>query len=291
MRIVEAIREVVDRMDDRTRGLVVAFLKYGRKISRMDLDEGDIKRMGREADAEEIAALMNKAFLEGHGLWDRLKGRSDNYGAQLDEAVKVLSRGMKVEPPVFMYGSETMKGIEEREEWIVETINGQFWDELPDDAKVEILTNMNLPAVDRDLILRSLRAGKDTIVLLRQALGFRFHVFAARLANLLAKAIVGRGLSLSANAALQKALARFFGGGGFLGTVLMVANIVDTVWRFVNPRQWDRYIPAVYLIGSYRIYLKSPSYEEEKKPLWIIVLIVLIALAIIGFVLWKFLPL
>lgn len=100
------------------------------------------------------------------------------------------------------------------------------------------------------------------LILLRQILGFAFHKILAIIVNSLARSLFGTGLSLAANAAIQRVTAAFLGGpfGLMLMGILLVPNIAD----LINPRRYDCYIPVVLYIHMKRKGLNDFFKEMEK---------------------------
>ena len=81
-------------------------------------------------------------------------------------------------------------------------------------------------------------------------MGFNFHILVAQVANLVVRTLVGRGLSFAANAALQRFVAAAFGP---VGWVIAAIGVLDIIPALVNPRAYDKYIPAVFIIGLERL--------------------------------------
>ncbi len=147
-------------------------------------------------------------------------------------------------------------GIIEREKWIVESFIEKFWENLSEEEKLKLLKN-----IERDLkgkgvdinMIRMAILGNASITILRTILGFQFHIFLAQIANHVAKFIFNRGLSFFANAALQRTAGLIFGP---VGWILFIVSLLDIFSSLVNPREYDKFIPIVFLIGLYRNYLE-----------------------------------
>ena len=72
----------------------------------------------------------------------------------------------------------------------------------------------------------------------------------AQIANIVVKSIAGRGLAFAANQALQKTVSVLFGHVGWIFTIIGGLSLITSL---SNPRAYDKYIPAVFLIGSARL--------------------------------------
>jgi hypothetical protein len=73
--------------------------------------------------------------------------------------------------------------------------------------------------------------------------------------------LVGRGLSLVANAALQRVVGVLFGPIGWIITVVLMLPLIPAL---VNPRGYDKFIPAVFVIGITRLS-QSLLYTDYEK--------------------------
>ena len=271
MEVCEAIEPVIRYLDGkgeeglRTKGLMVAYLTFGKELAegKVAVDEKDLIRYGKSFDACNIADLLNAAFKEGLGLFDKLRGRDDNYGVQLDLILEVLleklSQKGKIESDPC-----TWEGVVEREVALVEDYIQIWWENLPEEERRNIikLLSEDLKSSGID-VGKLLGGGHLTLFALRQMLGFKFHIFLAKIANLLAKVLIGKGLGLGANALLQKVASRVFGGP--LGLALAVTTVVDIVSDLINPREWDRIAPVYFLIALTRFEMVFETYCRSLK--------------------------
>ena len=132
-----------------------------------------------------------------------------------------------------------------------------MWDKLPEDAKRELAKEIGAllqkAGVDKAKAAKTI----ETITLggitaAKAILGFQFHILLAQLSNLLFRSLVGRGLSLAANAALQRFAGLFFGPVGWVITILL---LIPTITGLIFPRELDKYIPAVFIIGLKRMQM------------------------------------
>jgi hypothetical protein len=76
--------------------------------------------------------------------------------------------------------------------------------------------------------------------------------------------LVGRGLSLVANAALQRVVGVLFGPIGWIITAVLTLPLIPAL---VNPRGYDKFIPAVFVIGITR--LSQTDYEKYDQSSFI----------------------
>ena len=84
----------------------------------------------------------------------------------------------------------------------------------------------------------------------RSVMGFQFHILTAQIANIVVKSIAGRGLAFAANQVLQKPVSVLFCPVGWIITIIGGLSLITSL---SNPRAYDKYIPAVFLIGSARL--------------------------------------
>lgn len=259
--IRKAIFPVVNSMDRRNRGLVLAYLYYGRDIDKHITQDGELlypflEQLGIRATPDLIASLMNNAFISGFGIMDMISGKECNYGLQLDYTInKILTKVFNKSRPFFKHDKETFKGVLERERWIVDSFIERFWQGLSEEDKANIIKGLEgelkKAGISDEALFKLMSGSHFSLTVLRSVLGFKFHIFLASFSNMISKIIFGRGLSLGANAALQRFAASIFGGP--VGWTIAIASIGSLVAGLVNPREWDKYIPAVFLIGLYRV--------------------------------------
>ncbi len=269
--LCEAIEPVIAYLETkgeeglRTKGLIVAYLTFGKELTegKVKVEEKNLIRYGRSFNPCQIADLINAAFKEGLGLFDKLRGRDDNYGVQLDILLEVLSKKLS-QKREFKNDPCTWEGIVEREIALLEDYVQLWWKHLSEAEKRELLKLLSEDLKGSEIDVGKLLAGGQlTLFTLRQILGFRFHIFLAKIANFLAKAVFGKGLSAGANAFLQRMAARLLGGP--VGAALAVVAVVDIVSDWINPREWDRLIPAYFLIALSRFEMVKETYCRFKE--------------------------
>jgi uncharacterized protein YaaW (UPF0174 family) len=264
-KVYDAISPVVNKMEPKERGIIVAYLLYGKDLENKNITKDELLKLGTEFDASKISQKLNDAFRKGLGVIDEIAGRDDNYGLQIDYCInEVLYKALEKSKPLFRHGSEEWDGIIEREQWIVNTFIERFWDGLKEEYKLELLKGiedeLKESGINYKNIVKRVMQGQATITLLRSLMGFRFHILLAQITNLIAKAIFERGLSVTANAALQSIAAKIFGGP--VGWIFFVLTIILTIPGLLKPREWDKFIPVVLLIGLYRAYLQK--YDKRR---------------------------
>ena len=135
--------------------------------------------------------------------------------------------------------------LEHIEHNLLEKVLEKTWEEMSSSERQEVLKTVNKGS--RTIA----QATPAALVGLFRAGGFASYQLAVIIANGVAKAVVGRGLSLAANAALTRALSIFAGPIGIALTTLW------TVFSFAGPA-YRVVIPVTVYIASIRdIYNKK----------------------------------
>jgi len=260
--VSSCIRPVLDKMTVGERAMLHLFLEHGEDTKEVieKMGSSAFKRQwGKKRSAKTIAAEMNNAFQEGFGIWDRVCLRADNYGEQLDYIIrKVFVKSHKKKLPDFEHDADSKKGAIEREQWIVEQYLNCWWKKLSKKARVEIITQLEQELTKSGLDPQ--KAKHVGIVILnggltaaRKLLGFKFFILLAKLAKLISHImviVIGKGLPFGTVAALMKIAGRLFSPFGLL---VIVATLIPTLSAFLSPREYDKYIPVVILIGLKRL--------------------------------------
>ncbi len=256
-----AIEPVLQKMSDEEVGLIRIILEYGKKaVDELgeELNDPEILKTWSDSNQEYKKFIwdeLNTAIKHGAGIVDALKGRYDEYGAQLDYIVNdVLVKSLKTTKPIFEEDVSTLGGALLRERWICEKLLESMWDKMPEEAKEdiakdieEILKGKGIDPTEAGRVATALITGGLTAA--RAILGFQFHILVARLANLIVRAAIGRGLSLVTNVALQRLAGLLFGPVGWVITALLM---VPTLTGLIFPRSLDKYIPVIFIIGLKR---------------------------------------
>jgi len=253
----EAIKPVLDAMPHQLKGIVYLYLESGGKPAEEDIKDNEkLAQIGQTVSSEKIIEKMKVAFQDGFGIIDWITGKYDNYGKCLDMLTKeILPQAFNVAKPKFKYSEETWDGITEREEWIRLRFFEHFWQGLGEEEKKQLIEaiadDLKEEGVNVDKVLKAIASGQGGLTVLRHLLGFKFHIFVAKVANMIAKIILGRGLSFAANAMLQRVISIIFGGP--IGWGLFFVDIVS----MLMPRDWEALVPAIGIIA-----LSRPELEQ-----------------------------
>ncbi len=255
---------ILHSMDVYEKGLIEGFFRFGDKfLSKLETwdkfsstkdTEVYLIVLGQEFDVEGRALDMQYLIQKGFMLVDTIRGL-DHYGKQIDYTIKkVLLKAFNKTKPRFKYNYDTIEGVKEREEWIIHVLLEKFWDGLSEEDKIALVREIEEDLKDADInskkLLKMIKTGHASLTVIRQILGFKFHIFLAKLANAVVKVLLKRGLSLSANAMLQKFAAIVF---GYFGWFLIVINLLNIVSSLLNPRRFDVFISCVFFIGVHRL--------------------------------------
>ncbi|TCK06625.1 YaaW family protein [Phorcysia thermohydrogeniphila] len=260
----EAVRPVLEAMPPKLRGVIYLYLEsWGKPKEEVLKDDEKLEKLGKEASIDKMINRMEVAFTDGFGIVDWITGKSGNYGVCLDMLTKdVLPQAFNVSKPKFKYSEDTWEGILEREEWIRMRFIEHFWKGLSEEDKkmlVEALKDeLKEAGINTDKVLKAISSGQMSLTVLRTILGFKFHIFIAKIANYLAKIIIGRGLSFGANALLQKIAASIFGGP--IGWALFALQLTS----MLLPRDWETLTPVVGLIALTRPELESQNNSNHE---------------------------
>jgi len=132
---------------------------------------------------------------------------------------------------------------------------------------IEYIKNADL---SQDLSQSQISAGRISFILtyggliaLRKMLGFNFHILLAIVINAIWRhtgaVIIGSGLSLPVNALIQKLSARILRPTGPIGCVIfaiILITLLPLIFKLLNPREYDKYIPLVVYIYILRKNIK-----------------------------------
>lgn len=252
VKTIEAIRAPFAKLTLEERAALYLLLKDGREEGLSVWggacpSRGQLREIGEKTKAEEIARLLNKVFVES--IWSLDKKVVDNYGEQLEKTVALLVKEFECESPVFLEDKETMRGIVEREKWLLENSVG-----LPSWSEVSV---EKLTAQLREKLLAKGTEEKDSarvlaaafvtggFTIFRPMVGFQLELIAAVLLNIIAKAIRGNFLPPFFNIPITVSIISSRLGG--ITTAILFALAMAT-----PRRKWEIYIPAVLLIALAR---------------------------------------
>ncbi|GHU39716.1 hypothetical protein FACS1894105_14460 [Clostridia bacterium] len=266
VKIVDCITDVFNKMSDDEKGLLRCVIEHGEKMQEKAGDiinsPKELKEYGERLNILWIVEEINNKFVKGTGFMDTMNELSDNYGKQLDVTIsEVLVKSLKVQKPIFSKSADTIDGAMQRENWIAEKLMDSMIKDMDEETKKafanqvsELLKEQGVSVGDATKASSALLVGGLTTA--KAVLGFQFHILVAQIANMLVKALVGRGLSLAANAALQRFVGFLFGPVGWVITILTTLPLITSLF---NPREYDKFIPAVFIIGISRISQNSNS--------------------------------
>jgi hypothetical protein len=256
----ECISSVIIKMEAEEKGMLKCVLLYGKKIQeeagKIISSPGELEKYGNDVTVDWVSNQLDGVFIEGTGFMDGLKDIACNYGKQLDVTInKVLVKSLKVTKPMFSKNADTVEGAIQREVWIAEKLMDSIVANMDEDVRPEMAKQiaeiLKEKGMDPGKVMKAttaLLAGGLTAA--RAIMGFGFHKMVAVYANLFAKTLVGRGLSFATGATLQRMVGFLFGPIGWIITVILA---LPSLTSLINPRGYDKFIPAVFLIGVTRI--------------------------------------
>jgi uncharacterized protein YaaW (UPF0174 family) len=266
----ECIQEIVEKMEPAEKGMLKCILIYGKNIKEDSalqtmLNSTDaLEKYGEDVTTDWVSAQLEDVFTEGFGFVDAIKDISYNYGRQLDVTInEVLAKSLKVHKPIFQKNYDTVDGAIQRETWIAEQLMDSMIKNMDEDVKKEFINQIATEMVKKGIDPSKVTAVSGALftgglTAARAIMGFGFHKMVAIIANLIVRMLVGRGLSLAANAALQRMVGLLFGPIGWIITAVLTLPLIPSL---INPRGYDKYIPAIVVIGITRL---SKNYGEGK---------------------------
>lgn len=143
--------------------------------------------------------------------------------------------------------------IEQIDRALLEKVLSKVLDEMDEDSIREMLSSLKIRiTTGSDFKAEALTA----MILAFRAGGFVSYELAMIIANSVAKAILGRGLSLAANATINKALGIATGPVGIaLSAIWTAADITGPAYRVTIP-------VVIYLASMRRMYKRNPADVE-----------------------------
>ncbi len=176
---------------------------------------------------------------------------------KLEDIIRnVLVKQMKVPKPKFTAKANTIQGAIQRENWIIETMLDNLMASMSEEDRMEFARIVAEELAKEGVTLdpnANMALASGGLFALRKTLGFKFHIYVAKIANTVVKFITGKGLSIPANALLQKIVGQVF------GKFIPVVGVISLIWTItdipglINPRNYDKYIPAVFMLGLSRL--------------------------------------
>ena len=256
--IFDMIDEVVSKMSLAEKGFLNLVLIHGKNLQNTHgnkLSETSFLEYYGNVSSQDISTKINNAYISGIGLWDAITEKEFDYGLQVDDVIRnVLVKGLKTVNPSFKDNYGSKEGCLSREKWITEKMLEKMWESMPEEAKKEIAEEIRQVLLEKGI--EPSKATQASMAILyggltaaKAILGFQFHIILTQVSNIILKLLVGKGLTFAGNALMQKLAGLFFGPiGWFVTAVLFIPMITD----FFNSREYDKIIPAIFLIGLKR---------------------------------------
>lgn len=213
-------------------------LSYDRKdveplLKYLGFDESnlDFKKDSNRADAGKIAAYFRKM-----GSNDIATLFRDGAGVSYDEIVYDVGRKLKVK------GILEDAKTSENEELIIQKLFSDALDKMTEEERFQLMGSLGISSKS---IPYAAAGAAITQVLLRELGGFAIYKGAVTVANLVAKSLLGTGLSFATNAAITRVVAAAVGPIGW---------IVSGAWLAVDLAgpAFRKTVPAVVHIAMLR---------------------------------------
>lgn len=258
--IFDCISKVISKMSDEEKGLLYIILTYGKhaksEAEHIINDSKQLASYGKHLNEKWVAQTMEDCILTGTGFMDCINDITDNYGKQLDLTIKeVIVKSLKIPMPIFSKNTNFFAGVVQRETWIVEQLMNSIIIDMGEDRRREFSKQ-----IEQLLKAKGCSASKATevgaaivvggLTTAKTIMGFNFHIVLAQVSNIIVRAITGKGLSLVANATLQKSAGLFLGPVGWIITGILTLPLLTSL---INPRNYDKFLPAVFIIGVSRL--------------------------------------
>jgi uncharacterized protein YaaW (UPF0174 family)/GTP-binding protein EngB required for normal cell division len=187
------------------------------------------------APSEEVARGLEGSLLDlgTHDVTGLIYGRN-SYGDVLQDVTKRL-------------GVEASEGsVVDLEEALLRGVFESLWERINDEERQELLLNMGInPDEGLDPGILAASSTVVTQLLLKQFGGFAVYKFATVAANAVARQVLGRGLSLAANAALTRLV------GVALGPIGVGVSLGWLGYELLGPA-YRKVVPAVIQVAATR---------------------------------------
>lgn len=255
----DCIAPVIAKMSPEEKGLLKSALVYGynsnAKTEQLIDSPCELRKFGQDISSYWVAEELNDLFSQGLGFRDALHGISENYGKQLDKTIKeVLVKSLKVPKPKFSHIATSKEGALQRERWLTEQLIDSFIMNLNEGARQKLLQQINSLLKEQGIdILKATQVSTALVTgglaVARSILGAKFYILIAPLANLLAR--LAGPLS---ETWVYFATGRFLWFlSGPVGWAITAATTLPLLTSLINKRRYDKFIPAVFIIGLARI--------------------------------------
>lgn len=263
----ESLGTIINNMAAEEKGLLWVTLTYGEKAekeaSEIISSPEKLRAKGQNVNIDWVVEKLNSAFAEGFVIGDIFKGIYDNYGKQLDIIIKeIFVKALKTQKPIFSQSQETSTGVIQRERWIVEKLIDMIIVNMDEDSRKEFLKNVEELLKEKGMDGKNAATAATALftggfTAARAVMGFQFHILVAVVSNAIIRTLTGRGLTFAANAMLQRSIAWIFGP---IGWIITIASLADLLVSLINQREYDKYLPAIFIIGSSRMRHELPEY-------------------------------
>jgi len=262
--------------------------KYSKGLSKVELMETIIKNM--------YSAIIEGSDFVDEVVFDEIFRNMNLYPKQLQHCIEILTTALekKAEELKDEEWKNNLRDIRNKysninltcetsvefEEVIVTLLLDFYLKTLPEEEREKISKDIEMElekyAIKHmpNLDLSQISAGRISLILiyggliaLRKMLGFKFHILLAIVINTIWRytgaVIIGSGLSLSVNALIQR-LAAFILGP--IGWVIFAITLLPLIFKLLNPREYDKYIPLVVYIYILRLNMKGYLKELRELP-------------------------
>jgi len=255
-----SITGVVNRMGDMEKGLLKAQLLHGKNVEKKLGDvlgsAEELAKYGQDVTGEWVADMLEKTFTKGIGFVDMLTNRNFNYGKQLDVAIKdYVAKSLKLPKPKFTNDPNTVEGAIEREKWITEKFVENFVSSMTEKERLEIAEHIREELRNEGYNLgadfvTAFAAGGMSMVWIKG--GFQPYIIMSRLTKKIGQFLFGKTLPFAVYQTLSTVAKRVFNIVLPVVGIVFLAKTLFDLPGFINPREYDKFIPAVLIIGLSR---------------------------------------
>jgi hypothetical protein len=257
-----SIATVINKMTDEEKGMLKAILLYGndleKKAGNIINSPTTLREYGKNLTSQWVASQLDEAFTKGTGFVDSLRGSYRNYGRQLDFTIKdILVKNFKVKKPMFTRDAGSIGGAIQRENWITENMLDILISNMTEEERIEFAK-----AIVDELKSKGNDIGDDVVIAFtygglvttRKVLGFKFYMFITTMTKKVVMFLTGKTLPFVVYTTLTQVVKRVFDTAvPIISVIMAVKLVVIDLPGFINPRDYDKFIPAVLLIGMCRI--------------------------------------
>jgi len=247
------VSPIIDKMTLAQKGMLSGMLSFGKDFQKAHgFGTDELERMGQDAESQKLSQELNDVFTEGLGIADSIRNLSDNYGKQLDFAIKkVLVKALKIANPAFVSDADTTQGAYEREAWITERLLESMIENMDEQTRQEMA---------RSIESYLLAKGFDPLEATRISAQFLIGGITP-LNALLATRLFGPSLSILILRLFKLSFSQFLWMSVFLKTFfagpigwgLTVISFLPMVTSMINKREYDKFLLGVFLIGTARL--------------------------------------